>query len=164
MSVGESGNPGRNLLLCETVELGNLGLPAKLQRHYPHRLIATVCLDDQPAAMYASFAAPIRVRDEVRAKLLDCAKRLDSGVVLAFFVAQFDHISRHERLPLWLFLPGPGHAELTIADDLGGIDHLAVQRQGHHDVAGVAAPAAPLEGEHEAVTVLVAPQGSWTVV
>ena len=36
--------------------------------------------------MDASFAAPVRLRDEVRAKLLDRAKRLESGVVLVFFV------------------------------------------------------------------------------
>ena len=82
----EVGNPGSKLILGEPVELDNSDLLAKLRRHYLHRLIATVQLDDQPAAMYASFAAPVRVRYEVRAKLLDRSKRLESGVVLTFFV------------------------------------------------------------------------------
>ena len=78
----ELGNPGGNLLLGEPVELDNSDLWAKLRRHYLHHLIATVQLDDHPAAMYAIFAAPVHARYEVRAKLLDRSKRLDSGVVL----------------------------------------------------------------------------------
>ena len=97
-SVVEPGNPGGNLLLGEPIELDNSDLLAKLQRHDLHRLIATVRLDDHPAAMDASFAAPVRVRYEVRAKLLARSKRSESGVVLTFFVAQLEHISRH-RLP-----------------------------------------------------------------
>ena len=46
--------------------------------------IATVRLDDHPAAMDAIFAAPVRARYEVRAKLLDRSKRSESGVVLIF--------------------------------------------------------------------------------
>ncbi len=66
-SVVELGNPGGNLLTVEPLDLDNAGLMAKRQRHYLHRLIATVQLDDQPATMYARFAAPVRVRYEVRA-------------------------------------------------------------------------------------------------
>ena len=82
----EFGNPGGNLLLGEPVELDDSDLVAKLQRHDLHRLIATVQLDDHPAAMDASFAAPVRVRYEVRAKLLARSKRPESGIVLIFFV------------------------------------------------------------------------------
>ncbi len=74
------------MLLGEPVELDNSGFLAKVRRHYLHRLIATVQLDDHPAAMYASFAAPVRVRYEVRAKLLESSKRLESGVVVIFVV------------------------------------------------------------------------------
>ena len=83
-SVLKAGNPGGNLLPVESVELDNSDLFAKRQRHHLHCLIASVQLDDQPAAMYASFAAPVHVRYEVRAKLLDRSKRFDSRVVLAF--------------------------------------------------------------------------------
>ena len=87
-SAIEFGNPRGNLLPGEPVELDNSDLLAKLLRHDLHRLIVTVRLDDHPTAMYASFAAPVRVRYEVRAKLLACAKRPESGVVLTFFVCE----------------------------------------------------------------------------
>ncbi len=65
----------------ESVELDNAGLLAKDRRHHLYDLITTVRFDDHPAAMYATVAAPVRVSYEVRAKLLDRSKRLDSGVV-----------------------------------------------------------------------------------
>ena len=73
---------GNNLFLGEPVELDDLNLLPKSQRHDLHHFIGTVQLDNHPTAMYVGLTAPIQVRHEVRAKLLDRPKRFDSGFVL----------------------------------------------------------------------------------
>lgn len=97
-TILEQGNSGGNLLPGEPAELDDSGLRAKVERHDLHHLIATVQLDDHPAAMDAIFTAPFHERYEVRAKLLDRSKRLESRVVLVC-MGQLDHVSRHAQLP-----------------------------------------------------------------
>ena len=66
-SAIESSNPGCNLLPGESGDLHDARLSTKFRWHDFHRLIATVQFDDEPAAMDTSFAAPVCVRDEMRA-------------------------------------------------------------------------------------------------
>lgn len=133
-TIVEQGNPGGNLLPGEPVELDDSGLRAKVERHDLHRLIATVQLDDHPAAMDAIFTAPFHARYEVRAKLLDRSKRLESRVVLVC-MGQLDHVSRHAQLPcsgrVYTRALGENQhsGELASIDGFAAAERLGAERQ-----------------------------------
>jgi hypothetical protein len=64
----------------ETIESDYSGLRSELYRHQLDRLITGLQFHDDPTTMHIVFATPVSVRDEMRAKLLDRSKRLDSRV------------------------------------------------------------------------------------
>jgi len=76
------GDQRGNLLPGELVEFDNSSLLTKLRWHYMHRLISVGNFDNQPAAMCASFATPVRLCQQVRSVFLNCPKRSNTGIVV----------------------------------------------------------------------------------